>query len=142
MTAFSAASLPANDAQAGEPPRTASAPVGAITKEQGLAVVKKMHEMQDYSKDPATKGVGVFINLQAGGTPEDGDKIGGILKNAFASKGIPLEYRINQSRGTATDITFYVKGFDFTMALGQLKGSLGKILAHHRDLWPPKAAER
>ena len=137
---FALASLPAaNDAHAGEP-QTASAPQQEITNEQAIAITEKRRAMRKFSEDPKTKGIGVFINLQAGATPADGDQIGGILKNAFASKGVSLEYRTNHSLGTATDITFYVKGVPYKMTLGEIKGNLGTVLSHHQGAWLPETA--
>lgn len=132
---FSAASLPAaNDAHAGEP-QTASVP-----KEQSQRPSQMMTEMLEYSEKPDTKGIGVFINLQAGTAENTGRDLGELLKRAFASRNVPLEYRINQSRGTTTDVTFYVKGLDFTINIDDIKGSLGKVLAHHQDVWPATTA--
>lgn len=97
-------------------------------------------EMLRYSEDPNHKGIGIFINLQADVTLEEGRKLGENLKSAFASRGVPVEYRLNQSRGTATDFTFYVNGEGFEIGLPDLKRELRNVLAHHGDAWPPQTS--
>ncbi|MEQ8287865.1 hypothetical protein [Thalassospira sp.] len=127
------ASLPLDQgAEAGEAKAATSE---TITDEQARAITHKRHEMQDYSEDPNSRGIGIFINLQADTTIEQGQDLGDWLKGAFASRDIPVEYRVNQSRGTATDLTFYVKGYDFTVNVGNLKTELSQVLAHHSDVW-------
>lgn len=96
-----------------------------------------MRAMRHYSEDPNAQGIGVFINLRKGSTLT-GEQIGEQLKAGFAGLNppLPLQYRVNQSQGTATDITFYVKGYDFTMTVTDVANKgLGNILAHHRDVW-------
>lgn len=127
----------ANDAHAGEPQLAATQP--NITQEQAIAITEKARDMRKYSEDPDTRGIGVFINLQAS-APMTGEQIGDYLRDQFADLNppVPLEYRVNQSRGTATDVTFYVRGFDFTMTVTDIANEgLGSILAHHRGAWRP-----
>lgn len=135
MAVVSAASLPlGNDAEAGE---AKAATTETITDEQARAITQKAREMRHYSEDEATKGVGVFINLQKD-APMTGEQIGEHLRMAFGSLKPPisLEYRVNQSQGTATDITFYVQGYDFTMTVTDIaQKGIGSILAHHQDVW-------
>ncbi len=118
----------------------AALPGGNEAEAAGRTPVEMMHEMQDYSEDPNHRGVGIFINLQRGTTIEQGEQLGERLKSAFAGRGVPVEYRINQSKGTATDLTFYVRGYDFTINVADLRGQLGNVLAHHRDVWAPGQA--
>ena len=92
-------------------------------------------ELRRYSEDPNTRGIGIFINLQRDGTEEDGERLGNRLREIFAARGIPVEYRINHSRGTATDLTFYVGGYDFTINVADLASRLGRVYAHHQDIW-------
>jgi len=73
--------------------------------------------MSEYSKN--NLGIGIFINLQADAAGK-GDLIGQNLQNAFASRGVPTEYHVNQSRGTSTDITFYVRGVDYSLNVESL----------------------
>jgi len=128
LAATALASLPyANKAEAGE--------ANAATPSTPL---EYRDEMAKYSRDPKTQGIGVFINLQENATLEQGQELGDWLKNAFASRNVPVEYRINQSRGTATDLTFYVKGYDFPVNVGNLKTELPKLLAHHQGAWLPE----
>lgn len=107
----------------------------ATPGERGFDAVQGMRDMRRYAKDPNTQGIGVFINLQADAPDGYGDKIGGIIKNAFAAKGIPADYRYNRSRGTATDLTFYVGDYHFTINVSDLKRDLPKVYAHHQDIW-------
>ena len=111
---------------------------GAEASEQNSLEMRD--EMDAYSLDPSHQGIGLFINLQAGATLEQGQKLGDNMKRAFASRGVPVEYRLNQSRGTATDLTFYVKGVDFTIGLPDLKRDLRNVLAHHGDVWPRRTS--
>ncbi len=125
------ASLPlGQDAEAGEAK-------AATPGERGLDAVQGRRDMRHYSEDPNSRGIGVFINLQHDATLEQGRDLGDWLKAAFASRGVPVEYRLNQSRGTATDLTFYVKGVDFAVNVGSLKEELPQMLAHHRGAWLP-----
>lgn len=126
----------ANDAFAGEAQTIATQP--EVTGEE--RAIDKARAMREYSEKPDTKGIGVFINLQADAPEGYGDKIGQRLQEVFATRDIPLQYRANKSRGTATDITFYVKGYDFTYNIDDIGSSLGKVLAHHGDVWPAKTA--
>lgn len=130
--------LGGNDAHAGEA-QAATATQPEITGEKARPS-HMMREMRNFSKDPDTKGIGVFINLQADAPEGYGDKIGQRLQEVFVTRDIPLQYRTNKSRGTATDITFYVKGYDFTYNIDDIGSSLGKVLAHHGDVWPAKTA--
>ncbi|OSQ47036.1 hypothetical protein TALK_13475 [Thalassospira alkalitolerans] len=137
------ASLPLD--QAAEAGEAKAATSETITNEQattpgerGLDAVQGRDDMAAYSRDPNSRGIGIFINLQADTTIEQGQDLGDWLKGAFASRDIPVEYRINQSRGTATDLTFYVKGYDFTVNVGNLKTELSQVLAHHRGAWLPE----
>ena len=127
---------PANDAYA-QSGQIASAPAG-----RELNAVQGMRDMRRYSEDAATRGIGVFINLQANALMT-GQQIGEKLRTAFGSLNppVPVEYRFNQSRGTATDVTFYVRGVDFTMTVTDIvnKGLTG-VLAHHRGAWLPETA--
>lgn len=129
LTSFGPA---ANNAHAGE------ANAATITDEQAIGIANMHHEMREYSEDRETKGIGIFINLQANASMEQGEKLAAILQNAFKSQGVPTEYRINQSQGTATGVTFYVNGYDFMFTAGQLKENLGRVLAHHQDEWSPQ----
>lgn len=114
-------------------PNAASA---EIPGSEGQRAIDMADEMAEYSRDPGHKGIGIFINLQSNATLEQGQKLGENMKRAFASRGVPVEYRLNQSQGTATDLTFYVKGIDFTIGLPDLKRELRTVLAHHGDVWP------
>ena len=119
------ASLPfSNDAEAGQPV---------------LDGVQGMREMRHYSEDENTRGIGVFINMQAN-APVTGEQIGQWLQAQFAGidPPVPVQYRVNQSQGTATDITFYVRGVDFTINVGNLQTELREVLAHHRGAWSPE----
>ncbi|MBP5857413.1 hypothetical protein KAJ83_10375 [Marivibrio halodurans] len=125
------ASLPGgNDAQAGE--------AKAATLESSNGEVENTfdtrRELRHYSEDSETRGVGVFINLQEN-APWTGDEIGKWIKNQFAGVGVPVEYRVNQSQGTATDITLYAGGYDFTINIAELKHELPRVYAHHQDIW-------
>jgi len=97
----------------------------------------KRRAMRNYSKDPDRRGIGVFINLQRD-APISGDQIGQWLQKHYAAETPPVavDYRVNQSRGAATDLTFYVGGHDFIVNVGDLQGKLDTMLAHHRDVWP------
>jgi hypothetical protein len=118
----------ANPAHAGE---TKAATAG----ERGLNAVQGIREMADFSRDPNIQGVGIFINVQ-GNAPEGyGDQIGKMLQRGFAKRGVPTDYRVNLSSGTATDIIFYVQGYDFTVGFPDLKREIPRIFAHHSDLW-------
>lgn len=126
-----AGSLPyGNDAQA-QDRQAAHAP----------SAVQMADEMDEFSRDPQTQGIGVFINLQAN-APVTGDKIGQWLQRQFATitPPVPVDYRVHQSRGTATDITFYVRGYGFTVNVGDLRAELPQVLAHHRGAWLPEQA--
>jgi len=125
---------PANDAFAQSNGQIATAP-GA----RGLDGVQGMDDMAAFSKKPDIRGIGAFINLEAH-APVTGDQVGEWLQGQFAGVNPPvrLEYRVNQSRGSATDITFYVRGFDFKLNVGELETRLHEILAHHRDVWLPE----
>lgn len=128
-------SLPfGRNAEAGE---AKAATTETITDEQARAITAKAREMRHYSEDPSVQGVGVFINLQENAPADGGEKLGELLKNAFAKQGVPLDYRVNRSRGTATDITFYVRGVDFTIGLPDLKQRVGTVLSHHQGAWLP-----
>tara|TARA_R110002110_G_scaffold407057_2_gene627686 strand:- start:768 stop:1391 length:624 start_codon:yes stop_codon:yes gene_type:complete len=134
---FSAASLPAaNDAHAGEP-QTATATQPELTDEKARPS-HMMREMRHYSEKPDTKGIGIYINLQANAAGK-GDLLGQRLVQILAAQNppIPAQYRFNQSLGTATDITFYVKGVGFPVNMGELKTELGGVFAHHRGAWLP-----
>lgn len=115
----------------------ASLPFGHDAEASERNSFDDMRDMRHYSEDSATQGIGVFINMQADAVVT-GEQIGENLRRAFAGLNppVPLEYRVNQSQGTATDITFYVKGYDFTINIADLKTELRQVLAHHRDLWP------
>tara|TARA_R110001606_G_scaffold396832_3_gene571758 strand:- start:1617 stop:2120 length:504 start_codon:yes stop_codon:yes gene_type:complete len=119
----------ANDAHAGEP-QTASVPETTQTP------VQMADEMDAYSQNPDTKGIGAFINLRKDSSVS-GDDIGQWIRNQFAAVGVPVEYRVNQSRGSATDITLYAGGFDFTVNVAELEKKLPTIYAHHQDVWTP-----
>jgi len=125
----------ANDAYAGE--ANAATPAATTPGERGLDAVQGMRDMRHYSEDPATRGIGVFINLQKDAPEGYGNKIGKKLQEVFATRNIPVQYRLNQSRGTATDITFYVQGIDFTVNIDDIGANLPTILAHHNDVWLP-----
>ena len=94
------------------------------------------NEMDAYSQNPDTKGIGAFINLRKDSSVS-GDDIGQWIRNQFAAVGVPVEYRVNQSRGSATDITLYAGGFDFTVNVAELEKKLPTIYAHHQDVWTP-----
>ena len=132
--AFMAVSAPANDAYAGQAQTTTLTP-----GERGLDAVQGRRVMRHYSQDAGVQGIGVFINLQADAAGK-GELLGNRLVEMLANKNPPVsaEYRINQSRGTATDITFYVRGIDFTVNLGDLRDNLDTVLAHHRGAWLPE----
>ncbi|MBP5856692.1 hypothetical protein KAJ83_06710 [Marivibrio halodurans] len=132
VAAFMLASLPgANDAQAGEAK-------AATPGERGLDAVQGMDDMAAYSRDPNKRGIGIFINVQ-GNAPDDyGDRIGQRLGEIFEGQGVPTEYRVNRSRGTTTDITFYVNGYNFTINIDDIKGNLGRVYAHYQDEWGPR----
>lgn len=129
------ASLPAttSDAYAAEP-QTASTP-----GERGLDAVQGRDDMAAYSKNPNIQGIGIFINLQANAAGK-GHILGKKLQRGFAGLNPPIQtqYRINQSRGTATDVTFYVRGVDYTFNLAELKANLGTVLARHNGAWLPE----
>ncbi len=125
----------ANDAAAGEV--NAATPVVTTTPgERGLDAVQGRDDMAAYSKDPKVQGIGVFINLREGSSVT-GDQIGKWVQNQFAGINPPVsvDYRVNQSRGTATDVTFYVQDFAFTLNVSELQTGLKTILGHHRDVW-------
>ena len=125
---------PANDAYA-QSGQVATAPSGKAGEVANTFDARR--ELRKYSENPATRGIGVFINLQADAPDGYGDKIGNILKNAFAKRGILVDYRYNRSRGTATDITFYVHGVDYDVNVDDLKPKLPQILARHQGAWLP-----
>ena len=120
--AFGLASFPANDAEAGERPS------------------HMMRDMRHYSEDPSERGIGAFINLRANSSVT-GDQIGEWIQAQFAGIEDPVQvdYRVNQSRGTATDITFYVRGVDYTLNVAELQTHLIEILKSHRGAWLPEA---
>lgn len=122
---------PASNAQAGEAH-------AATAGERGLDGVQGMRDMRHFSEDANTKGIGIFINVQANASAGYGDRIGQALKSGFGKRGIAADYRINQSRGTATDITFYVQGYDFTVNIDDLRAEIPRIFAHYGDLWKPE----
>lgn len=126
----------ASDADAGEAQASTLTP-----GQRGLDAVQGRRDMRKYSKLPNTRGIGAFINLQAN-APVTGDQIGKWIQAQFAGieNPIPVDYRTNQSRGTTTDITFYVRGYDFTLNIEELQARLREILAHHRDVWPQETA--
>ncbi|ODS24764.1 hypothetical protein AB835_01535 [Candidatus Endobugula sertula] len=132
------ASLTFSDAAQAENPVTAQ-PVAATQSlnagERGLDAVQGRHDMEDYSNDTSIRGIGIFINLQGNASFTEGQALGDKLKNAFASRGVPVEYRINHSRGTATDLTFYVKGVDYKVNVANIQRDLGTILAKHNGAW-------
>lgn len=115
-------------------------PGAAMGGTTGQTSLQMRDEMDAYSRDPSHQGIGIFINLQADATLEQGQALGDNMKRVFASRGVPVEYRLNQSRGTATDLTFYVKGFDFTINVADLKRDLRNVLAHHGDVWPRRTS--
>ncbi|MGB0696271.1 MAG: hypothetical protein ACPGOY_11520 [Rhodospirillaceae bacterium] len=127
-------SLPFNqDAQAGEP-RTA-----AITDEEALAITARRREMRHYSQDPEKRGVGVFINLRKGSSVK-GKDIGEWIRNQFAGVNVPVDYRINQSQGTATNITFYVRDSDYTYNVSSLQDRIHDVYSKYKAAWLPETA--
>lgn len=128
------ASLPLGKRAEAQSGQVATAPA-----DRELNAVQGMRDMRRYSENKQIQGIGIFINLQAD-APMTGEQIGERLRAAFAGLNPPVsaQYRVNQSRGTATDITFYVRGIDFTLGIGEIKGKLGTLLAHHRDVWQPE----
>jgi hypothetical protein len=125
----------ANDAYAGE---VKAATTETITDEEARAITEKAREMRHYAKDPDIRGIGVFINLQENAPENYGEKLGDTLKGVFAKYGIPMEYRVNRSRGTATDLTFYVGEHIVPVRYPDLKSELPRVYAHHKDIWAPK----
>lgn len=113
----------------------------AVPDAQKYNAVYGSDAMDDYSKDPEIQGIGVFINMQAN-APVTGDQIGQWIQRQFASinSPVPVDYRVNQSRGTATDITFYTRGFPLKLNVGELETKLIDVLNHHRDVWLPETA--
>ncbi len=108
------------------------------TTASGERAIDKARAMRKYSEDPAIQGVGVFINLQHDLSEDIGNQVGEKLKRAFATKGVEMDYRINQSRGTATDLTFYVRGVPYVINIRDVKSNLGQVLATHQGTWLPE----
>lgn len=131
--ALGAATLPGgNEAQAQE-----KQTVGLTAGERGLDGVQGIRDMLHYSEEPETKGIGVFINLQAN-APMTGEQIGEWVKAQFANVNVPVEYRFNQSKGTGTDLTFFVRGVDYVHNIDDVPTKLPQVYASHQGAWLPE----
>lgn len=122
---------PANNAHAGE------AQAATPAANSGLM----MRQLRHYSEDADTKGIGVFINFQAN-APVTGEQIAHWLRGQLVDgqTAIPFKYRTNQSHGTTTDFTFYVRGDHLTLNIEDLQADIHKVLDHHRGIWLPETA--
>ena len=131
---FGSAAALANDVNAGE-----ARSVTLTPGQRGLDAVQGRDDMADYSRDPSRRGIGAFINLRANSSVT-GDQIGQWIQGQFdgIEDPVPVDYRVNQSRGTATDITFYVRGVDYTLNVAELQTRLIEILNKHRGAWLPE----
>jgi len=96
--------------------------------------IEMRDSMDEYSENPEIRGVGVYINLRKGSSIS-GEQIGEWVRNELGVKNVPVEYRFNQSRGTATDVTLYVRGVAFTVPMPRLPAKLPEIHKHYRDVW-------
>lgn len=119
-------------AHAGEPQTVTLTP-----GERGLDAVQGRRDMRHFSEDTETRGIGVFINLQAN-APMTGDQIGEWVKAQFAGVNVPVEYRFNQSRGTGTDLTFYVRGVHYVHNIDDVPTKLPEVYANHQGAWLPE----
>ena len=139
--AFGAVAAPANDVNAGEltPGQRGLVAAPANDAEAGERPSHMMRDMRHYSEDPTERGIGAFINLQAN-APVTGDQIGQWIQAQFdgIEDPVPVDYRVNQSRGTTTDITFYVRGVDYELNIEELQTRLIEILNSHRGAWLPE----
>lgn len=114
--------------------------VAAVPDAQKYNAVYGRDAMDEYSQKSEIQGIGVFINMGKN-TPMTGDQLGEWIQRQFAgiNPPVPVDYRVNQSRGTATDITFYTRGFPLKLNVGELVEKLPDVLNHHRDQWLPEA---
>ncbi|ODS22388.1 hypothetical protein AB835_14470 [Candidatus Endobugula sertula] len=136
------ASLTFSDAAQAENPVTAQ-PVAATQSlnagERGLDGVQGIQDMEEYSRDASIQGVGIFINLQKN-PPLTGEQIGEIFRNKFGEKKVPVQYRYNQSRGTATNITFYIKGVNYTYNISEVIEKFDTLVSRHSGAWTLETA--
>jgi hypothetical protein len=121
----------ANDAQAGEAKASAIA----------LTPLEMRDEMADFARAPNPKGIGVFINLQAD-APMTGDEIGEWIQKQFDPVDVRVAYHFIQSKGTATDITFYIPDstseenvIPIKVNVSEINARLPEIYQHYRDHW-------
>lgn len=127
--AFSASASHAQEA--------ASDPSDLTPGERGLVATQGRRDVRQYSENSEVRGIGVFINMQKE-APWTADQIGQWVVAQFGAVNVPVEYRSNQSQGTATDITFYVRGIPLDpVNIADLRAEIPKIYKHYQGAWLP-----
>ena len=113
---------------------------GLSAGERGLNAVQGRRDMRLFSEDVEKQGIGVFINLQADAPADGGDTLGEWVQRQFSGvqPPIPVEYRVNRSRGTATDLTFYVRGVGTPLNMAELRARLPEIYNDYKGAWLPE----
>ena len=94
-------------------------------------------DMLRYSTDADIQGIGIFINLQENAMGM-GDDFGKKLIDGFAKLNEYADYRINQSRGTTTDVVFYLRGVPYEVNITDLQDKMPEIVKMQRGAWLPE----
>lgn len=95
------------------------ASAAALSRNDGVEGLRAMH---DYSVE--NEAIGVFINLRAN-SDITGAQLGDAIIDFFGRHEPPIaaDYRVNQSRGNQTEVTFYVGGNPYTYGANDLQPS-------------------
>ena len=116
---------------------TAANTNASIKKPSKYNAVAAMDAMDAYSQDPKVQGIGIFINLQENAAGM-GDDFGKKLIDGFAKLNEYADYRINQSRGTTTDVVFYLRGVPYEVNITDLQDKMPEIVKMQRGAWLPE----
>ena len=110
--------------------------ISASTNAKELDGVYGMRAMRKYSEDPAEQGIGIFANLEAN-PPMTGSAACAAVKNLLAQQNIPAESkcRFNQSQGTLTEFTIYIRGVPHEYSINNLIENAPKITADNKNAW-------